>query len=87
MNNNLLALMTILNFQNYQMNISYQEENVYVNQENNLKITTLECKEQVQSDWSYITYSEDWNSIKQITFSNGVICNISKIEEKLWFES
>jgi len=87
MNNILIALIGFLSLQNQPMYVTTEEENVYLNQEKTLKITTIDCKEKVYLDLSYVTYSDEWNSVKQITFSNGVTCEISKIEENTLFKS
>lgn len=82
----LLSLISFLSFQNQPMYVMSEVENIYTNQEKTLKITTLDCKEKVYIDLAYITYSDQWNSIKQIVFSNGVTCQIDKIEDMTIFQ-
>lgn len=82
----LLSLISFLSFQNQPMYVMSEVENIYTNQEKTLKITTLDCKEKVYVDLAYVTYADEWNSIKQIVFSNGVTCQIDKIEEITIFQ-
>lgn len=82
----LLSLISFLSFQNQPMYVMSEVENIYTNQEKTLKITTLDCKEKVYIDLAYITYYDQWNSIKQIVFSNGVTCQIDKIEDMTIFQ-
>ncbi len=84
MSNLLLSLISFLSFQNQPMYVMSEIDNIYTNQEKTLKITTLDCKEKVYVDLA--TYADEWNSIKQIVFSNGVTCQIDKIEEITIFQ-
>ena len=86
MSNLLLSLISFLSFQNQPMYVMSEIDNIYTNQEKTLKITTLDCKEKVYVDLAYVTYADEWNSIKQIVFSNGVTCQIDKIEEITIFQ-
>ena len=79
-------LVSFLSFQNQPMYVMSEIDNIYTNQEKTLKITTLDCKEKVYVDLAYVTYADEWNSIKQIVFSNGVTCQIDKIEEITIFQ-
>lgn len=83
MSNILLSFLTMLNFQNQPMYLMSEYDNIYINQEKTLRITTIDCKEKIYLDLVYVTYNEEWNGTKQMIFSNGVSCQISKIESNL----
>lgn len=85
--NILIALWSLFSFNMEPMEISLREDNTYITDKYPIIIKTLNCSELANNSLAYITYNEnDLYTPKQIQFSNGNICQINMIEEKLWFQ-
>mgnify|MGYP000205097724 CR=1 FL=1 len=86
--NILIALFSIFSFNMEPMELTLKGNNIFITDKYPIIIETINCQEVADKSLAFITYNEnDPYTIKQIQFSNGNICQINSIKEKLWFQS